>query len=77
MSEDPHELRDRDFEGNEELVLVQVHEVGLGGSLHDDGNPVRVFLDDLTGLLLPLFCCSRVGQMPASGKREKDCSPSV
>lgn len=47
LSEDPHELGDRDFEGDEELVLVQVHQVGFRCSLDNDRDPVGILLQDL------------------------------
>ena len=65
LAQDPHELSDGHFKRHQELVLVQVNQVGLGCSLNDDRNAVRVLLQDLPGLLLALFC-SRVDRASAS-----------
>lgn len=56
LSQDPHELSDRDFERDEEFVLVQVNEVGFRGSLDHDRDSIRILLQDLPGLLFPLLC---------------------
>ena len=55
LSQDPHELRDRDFEGNQELVLLEVHEGGTRRALHHHWDPVWVLLQDVPRLLLPLL----------------------